>query len=67
MEIVQKAKAQGIVVQEVDRRRLNELSMTDGPSRVIAFVTPYSYVEVEDILELASKRERNHFLSSWMR
>jgi 23S rRNA (guanosine2251-2'-O)-methyltransferase len=63
LEIVQKAKAQGIVVQEVDRRRLNELSMTDGAHQgVIAFVTPYSYVEVEDILELASKRGEEPFL-----
>ncbi len=63
LEIVLKPKAQGIVVQEVDRRRLNELSMTDGAHQgVIAFVTPYSYVEVEDILELASKRGEEPFL-----
>lgn len=56
-EIIQKAKEQGIVVQEVDRRRLNELSMTDGAHQgVIAFVTPYSYVELEDILAQATRK-----------
>ena len=63
LEIAQKAKAQGIVVQEVDRRRLNELSMTDGAHQgVIAFVTPYSYVGVEDILERASRQGEDPFI-----
>lgn len=62
-EIIQKAKEQGIVVQEVDRRRLNELSMTNGAHQgVIAFVTPYSYVEIEDILAEAARKNEPPFV-----
>ena len=63
LEIIQKAKEQGIVIQEVDRRRLDDLSMTRGAHQgVIAFVTPYSYVELEEILEMASKKEEPPFV-----
>ncbi|HZJ58452.1 MAG TPA: 23S rRNA (guanosine(2251)-2'-O)-methyltransferase RlmB [Clostridia bacterium] len=63
LEIIQKARAQGIVIQEVDRRRLNELSMTDGAHQgVIAFVTPYSYVGIEDILARASQLGEEPFI-----
>ena len=63
LEIIQKAKEQGIVIQEVDRRRLDDLSMTRGAHQgVIAFVTPYSYVELEEILEMASKKDEPPFV-----
>ncbi len=63
LEIIQKAKERGVVVQEVDRRRLDELSMTNGAHQgVIAFVTPYSYVEVEDILKQASAKNEPPFI-----
>ncbi|NLJ40464.1 MAG: 23S rRNA (guanosine(2251)-2'-O)-methyltransferase RlmB [Clostridiales bacterium] len=58
LQIRRMAKEEGIVVQEVDRRRLDEISMTGGAHQgVIAFVTPYSYVGVEDILKEAAERE----------
>src|SRR5690554_3950614 len=57
LEIIRRAKEQGVVVQEVDRRRLDELSLTNGAHQgVIAFVSPYSYVEIEDILAYASEK-----------
>ena len=63
LEIIQKAKEQGVVVQEVDRRRLDELSLTNGAHQgVIAFVTPYSYVEIEDILARASEKDEPPFV-----
>jgi 23S rRNA (guanosine2251-2'-O)-methyltransferase len=63
ISIIRKAKDMGIVIQEVDRRRLDELSMTDGAHQgVIAFVTPYSYAQVEDILDLASARGEAPFI-----
>ena len=51
------------MVQEVDRRRLDELSLTNGAHQgVIAFVTPYSYVEIEDILARASEKDEPPFV-----
>ena len=63
LEIIQKAKEQGVVIQEVDRRRLDELSMTRGAHQgVIAFVTPYSYVTVEDIINRAAEKDEPPFV-----
>lgn len=63
LEIIRRAKEQGVVVQEVDRRRLDELSLTNGAHQgVIAFVSPYSYVEIEDILAYASEKGEAPFV-----
>ncbi|HZJ83730.1 MAG TPA: 23S rRNA (guanosine(2251)-2'-O)-methyltransferase RlmB [Clostridia bacterium] len=62
-EIIRKAKDKGIVIQEVDRKRLDDLSLTEGAHQgVIAFVTPYSYVEIEDILKRASEKGEAPFI-----
>lgn len=62
-EIIGRAKERGIVIQEVDRRRLNELSQTEGAHQgVIAFVTPYSYVEVGNILKRAASKNEAPFI-----
>lgn len=61
-DIISKARQQGVVVQEVDRKRLDELSETGTHQGVIAFVTPYSYVEVGYILEQAATRKEPPFI-----
>ena len=51
--IIKKAKAQGIIVQETDARRLDELSGGQNHQGVIAYVSEYDYVSVADILKSA--------------
>jgi len=61
-EIIAKARERKIVIQEVDRQRLDQISESGAHQGVIAFVTPYSYVEVEDILKRASDKGEDPFV-----
>lgn len=56
------AKEKGIVIKEVDRRKLDQISETGAHQGVIAMVTPYKYFEVEDILREAEKRGESPFI-----
>jgi len=56
------AKEKGIVVKEVDRRKLDQMSETGSHQGVIAIVTPYKYFEVEDILKEAEQRGEKPFI-----
>ena len=47
--IINMAKEKGIVVKEVDKRKLDSLSQTSNHQAVIAIVTPYKYFTVEEI------------------
>lgn len=53
-QIIAMAKQHGIVIQEVDRIRLDNMSTTNAHQGVIAFVAAKDYVEVDDILEIAT-------------
>lgn len=55
-EIVKRARELKVVIQEVDRKRLDELSESGAHQGVLAFVTPYRYVEVDDMLSAARQR-----------
>ncbi len=52
-DILKTARERGIVVQEVDRKRLDSISQTGRHQGIIALVVPYTYVSVDDILEKA--------------
>ena len=54
--IAQKAKANGAVVSEVDRRKLDAMSETHAHQGVIAVAALREYASVEDILKLAEER-----------
>ena len=56
------AKETGIVVKEVDRKKLDQMSMTGSHQGVIAQVTPFKYSGIEDILDYAAKRNEKPFL-----
>jgi len=56
------AKENGIVVKEVDRRKLDMMSETGSHQGVIAIVTPYKYFAVEDILKEAEARGEKPFI-----
>lgn len=60
--IISMAREKGIVVNEVDRIRLDNMSSTGSHQGVIALVTPYVYYEVDDILKTAKDRGEDPFI-----
>ncbi len=60
--IVAKALEKGIVVQEVDKLRMEQMKRTNNPQGVIALCPAHEYCEVEDILENAKKRGEDPFV-----
>lgn len=60
MEIVQKAKEQKVLVQVVDKERLDEIAPRH--QGLIAFASAFSYSTVEDILRTAEDRNEDPFI-----
>jgi len=60
--IVAQAADRGVVMQEVSRQKLDELSQTKNHQGVIAIVSAHNYVEVEDILEAAKEKGEAPFI-----
>ncbi|WP_138496059.1 23S rRNA (guanosine(2251)-2'-O)-methyltransferase RlmB [Paenibacillus pinistramenti] len=60
--IIAEAKKLGIITQTVDKRRLDQMVPDLQHQGVVAQVAPYAYVEVEDLLDAASKSGRPPFL-----
>jgi 23S rRNA (guanosine2251-2'-O)-methyltransferase len=56
------AKEKRIVVKEVDRRKLDQMSETGSHQGVIAMVTPYNYFDINDILNEAETRGEKPFI-----
>lgn len=56
------AKEKGIVIKEVDRRKLDAMSSTGSHQGVIAQTTPYSYCELGDILQFAKEKGEAPFI-----
>ncbi|MBN2259323.1 MAG: 23S rRNA (guanosine(2251)-2'-O)-methyltransferase RlmB [Clostridiales bacterium] len=50
-ELIRIAKDKKIVVQDVNKRKLDELSEGENHQGVIIMVSPYKYVEVEDMIK----------------
>ena len=61
-KIIGKAKDQGIIIQEVDKNKLESLSDGNIHQGVVAVVTEYEYVEIEDMIELANEKGEDPFL-----
>ncbi|MDU1323402.1 MAG: 23S rRNA (guanosine(2251)-2'-O)-methyltransferase RlmB [Clostridium botulinum] len=60
--IISLAKEKGIVINEVDRKKLDSISQTRAHQGVIAFTTPYQYCAVEDIIRYAKQKEEETFI-----
>lgn len=60
--IIALAKEKGIVIKEVDRKKLDNMSVSKAHQGVIAIVTPYKYFEVEDILDFAKEKGEKPFV-----
>ena len=61
-KIIAMAKDKRIVLVEVERQKLNEISQTHNHQGVIAIVPPFNYVEVDDILEEAKLKNEDPFI-----
>lgn len=60
--IIAHAREKGIVVQEVDRSKLDSITTTYSHQGVIAFVSVKEYVEVDDILDIARQKGEQPFI-----
>lgn len=60
--IINIAKDKGIVLKDVDRKKLDFMSGGTNHQGVIAQVTPYKYYEIADMLNLAKKRNEDPFI-----
>jgi 23S rRNA (guanosine2251-2'-O)-methyltransferase len=58
-KLIAKVKASGAVYQFVDRKTLNRMSKTKNHQGIMAFVTDYSYFNIDDIIDRAyAQREQ---------
>ena len=60
--IIAEAKKFGIVIQHVDKRKLDQLAPGIQHQGVVAQAAPYAYVELEDLLRNAESRGEAPFL-----
>lgn len=60
--IIALAKERHIVIKEVDRKKLDNMSVSKAHQGVIAIVTPYDYFEVSDILKYAEEKGEKPFI-----
>lgn len=61
-KIIAKAKEKRIVMVEVQKTKLDEMSETKNHQGVIAIVPPFEYCDVYDILEYAKEKEEKPFI-----
>lgn len=60
--IIKKAKDAGIIIQEVDRAKLDAVAEGGNHQGVVAYVSAYEYVTVADILDKARKAGEAPFI-----
>ncbi len=61
-EIISLCKDKGIVFQEVDKSKLDEITQTNHHQGVIAYASPIEYKERSDILAIAKARNEAPFI-----
>lgn len=61
-KIIAQASQKGVVIQEVSRQKLDELSQTKNHQGVIAIVSSHNYAEIEDILQNAKDKGEPPFI-----
>lgn len=61
-KIMGMARSKKIIVQEVDRHKLDQMASGGVHQGVIALVTDFKYSTVDDILDLAEEREESPFI-----
>ncbi len=61
-KIIGMAKDRNIVIQEVDKNKLDHLSEGRVHQGVVALITSYEYASVEDILQKAKEKNQDPFI-----
>lgn len=61
-EVLSEAKAAGIVVQEVDRRRLDEMAGAVQHQGVVAQASIKGFVELDELLQMVAKQDETPLL-----
>ena len=61
-KIIALAKEKRVVIVEVEKQKINQLSKSDNHQGVIAIVPPFNYCTVEDILEYARSKNEAPFI-----
>lgn len=61
-KIITMARKRKIIVVEKDKRQMDNMATIQNYQGVIAIVPPYSYCEVEDILEYAKSKNEDPFV-----
>ncbi len=61
-KIIAMAKDKKIPVQEVDRRKLDQMAESDNHQGVMAYVAAYEYADLNAILDDLEEKEENPFL-----
>ena len=61
-KIIALAKEKKVIINEVSKAKLNQMSQTENNQGVIAIVPPFNYCEIEDILDLAKKGDEKPFI-----
>ena len=62
LEIIAKAKERKVIINEIEKSKLDKMAQSDNHQGVIAIVPPYEYSEVEDILEYAKSKNEDPFI-----
>ena len=61
-KIIGKARDNKVVIVEVDKKKLDEMSQTGNHQGVIAIVPPFEYCDVDDILNVAKEKNEDPFI-----
>ncbi len=61
-EIIKLAKNRGLVIIEVDKQKIDQISVTKHHQGVIAYTSPQKYVDVDDILKIAREKNEDPFI-----
>ncbi len=61
-KVIAKAKDKGILIQEVDRGKLDDMSETGKHQGVIGFASAHEYVSLEVILDRAKAKDEDPFI-----
>lgn len=60
--VLKLAKEKGVIIKEVDRKKLDSMSNTNAHQGVIAITTPFKYSTLDDILKYAKEKEEDPFI-----
>ena len=61
-KIIALAKQKKVIINEVSRAKLNQMSQTENNQGVIAIVPPFEYCDIDDILVFAKSKDENPFI-----